>query len=111
MDRRVIPTGKLTSIIPKGLLLVSSTFQKNFYLFLADGSTADATHATKPILPEFAGIGALTAGLSKLISTQQTVQNVGQNISPLVRLQVGKQNGCGVGSQKNKVFRPPPPIL
>jgi hypothetical protein len=32
--------------------------QKDFYWFLADGSTADATHATKPILPEFAVVSA-----------------------------------------------------
>ncbi len=28
----MIPTGKPTSIVPKGLLLVSSTFQKDFFL-------------------------------------------------------------------------------
>jgi hypothetical protein len=56
-------------------------------------------------------IGALTAGLSKLMATQRTFQNVGKNISPLVGSQVEKRNGCGSRSQKNKVFRPPPPIL
>ncbi len=42
----MIPTGKPTSVIPKGLLLVSSAFQKDFYWFLADGSMANATHAS-----------------------------------------------------------------
>ncbi len=36
---------KPTSVVPKGL-------------FLANGSTANATHATKPILPEFAVVSA-----------------------------------------------------
>jgi hypothetical protein len=56
-------------------------------------------------------LGALTASPSKLMATQRTFQNVRENISPLVSSQVGTRNGCGVGSQKNKVFRPLPPIL
>jgi hypothetical protein len=63
----VIPTGEPTSVIPKGLLLVSSAFQKDFYWFLANGSTADATHATKPILPKFAVVSAHEGGTSKTV--------------------------------------------
>ncbi len=63
----MIPTGEPTSIVPKGLLLVSSAFQKDFYWFLADGSTADATHATKPILPEFAVVSANDGRTSKTV--------------------------------------------
>ncbi len=63
----MIPTGKPTSIVPKGLLLVSSALQKDFYWFLADGSTADATHATKPILPEFAVVSANDGRTSKTV--------------------------------------------
>ncbi len=63
----MIPTGEPTSVVPKGLLLVSSAFQKDFYWFLADGSTADATHATKPILPEFVVLSANEGRTSKTV--------------------------------------------
>ncbi len=63
----MIPTGEPTSVVSKGLLLVSSTFQKDFYWFLVDGSTADATHATKPILLEFAVVSAHNGGTSKTV--------------------------------------------
>ncbi len=63
----MIPTGEPTSVVPKGLLLVSSAFQKDFYWFLADGSLADATHATKPILPEFAVVSANDGRMSKTV--------------------------------------------
>jgi hypothetical protein len=54
-------------IVPKGTLLVSSAFQKDFYWVLADGSTADATHATKPILPEFGVVSANDGRMSKTV--------------------------------------------
>ena len=46
---------------------MSSAFQKDFYWFLADGSTANATHATKLILPEFAVVNAHDGGTSKTV--------------------------------------------